>query len=32
MYEGRAVKKVFFGETRWKKTSRKNKIKVARLY
>jgi hypothetical protein len=30
MSDDRTVKKMFLGETRWKKTSRKTKIKVAK--
>jgi hypothetical protein len=32
MSDDRTVKKVFLGQTRWKKKSRKTKIKEVRLY
>jgi len=32
MSDERCIKKIFLGETRWKKKSRETKIKVVRLY
>jgi hypothetical protein len=32
MSDDRCIKKIFLGETKWKKKSRETKIKVVRLY